>query len=108
MSTQPRLEVIVDTKDEKALRAVEEALAGADPQRLEDTRDILTVLTIASSAAGPFNALLTSTTALPRGRTPPGVTVKNADCEELDLAHASREQPEALITGRPDEPSPSS
>jgi hypothetical protein len=94
------LEVHLDVVDEDRLGLIESELASVNPQRWRSSRDIGTVITIASSAVGLINALLILKDRIMTEIHPPKVAVKNEEREEVDLASASREDLERLLLQR--------
>lgn len=104
METDVTLELVIDSKDEQTLRAIEQALGGVDPQRWPETRDVMTIITVASSTVALVNALLDLRSKLAKKGTPaPSVVIKNVNRMELALPEASKETLEALILdGRTD------
>jgi hypothetical protein len=104
MADEIMLELAVDTTDEEAVSAIEEAVAAANPKRWESTRDIGTILTLASSSVGLLNALLVLKASLgkkdrdkdkeQRGLT---IVIRNAEREELRLEDVSEESVTILL-----------
>jgi hypothetical protein len=102
MTDQPTLEVVIDTIDEDVIRSIEETMSTIESERWKNARDIVTVLTIASSAVALVNALLTLKDRLAGETRALRVTVKNTDREEVDLTSATREDLERLLAERKD------
>jgi hypothetical protein len=100
MPDESTLEVVIDTTDEDVIRFVEETMSTVEPQRWKNTRDIMTVLTIASSAVALVNALLALKDKLAAEAEALRVTVKNTDRDEIDLATATRADLERLLAER--------
>ena len=111
------LEVAVDTTDEETLREIESMLAGANPQRWPGTRDIGSIITLASSSVGLLNALLAlkgSWSARSKAKNAQGgtgtdtaddakrgvtIVIRNADREELRLEDVTDQTVQILISG---------
>jgi hypothetical protein len=100
MADDVMLEVHIDVVDEARLGEIESGLAAVNPQRWRSSRDIGTVITIASSAVGLINALLTLKDRIMTELHPPKIEVKNEDREAVDLASATREDLERLLLQR--------
>jgi hypothetical protein len=98
MGGEVTLELAVDTKDEETLRAIEQALGGVSPQRWQDTRDIITIITVVSSAVALINALLDLKNKLSKQESPPpSIVIKNVNRLELTLPNATVDSLQALI-----------
>lgn len=98
MPEEELLEVAVDTVDDEVLTDLEDAMPDVKIDRWQSTRDIGTILTLASTSVGLINALLTLKDRLLAHAHPPNVTVKNAERDEVVLLTASREDLERLLS----------
>lgn len=94
---QPTLELAIDTVDDESVQTIEQELVEVAPQRWPATRDIVTIITIASSAVALIEALLSLRERLLAQRHAPKVTVKNAEREEVVLIAATRADLERLL-----------
>jgi len=93
------LELEIDTTDEETIHLIEQALAEASPQRWDQSREIVTILTIAASAITLVNALLDLKKRLSKPDTPPPtITIKNLDRLELTLTDTTEESLKSLTT----------
>jgi hypothetical protein len=98
MADTVTLELAIDTKDEDTLRAIEDALSDVAPERWPDTREIVTIIAIVSSAITLVNALLDLKKRLSKEvPSPPSIVIRNADRVELTLPNATEETLRALI-----------
>ncbi len=95
------LELAVDSTDEDLLREIEQAVAGANPQRWPETRDIGTIITLISSSAGLINALLALKASLAKKAGKPDVTIviRNESRDEVRLADMTEQSAAALVSG---------
>jgi len=98
MADDVTLEIEIDTTDEETVRAIEEALAELEPQRWDQTRELVTILTIAASAVALVNALLDLKKRLSKPETPPPtIVIKNVNRLELNMTEATEETLRELI-----------
>lgn len=97
MSGEVTLELAIDSKDEQTLRVIEEALGDVNPRRWPETRDILTVITIASNAAALVDALLSLQSRFRQEQATPPIVIKNVNRLELTLPNAAAESLRELI-----------
>jgi len=92
------LELAIDTVDEETVRAIEEALGDVSPERWPQTREIVTIITIAASTVALINALLDLKAKLSKkGLAPPTIVIRNVERLELALPDATKTSLEALI-----------
>jgi hypothetical protein len=99
MSGDVTLELAIDTKDEQTLRAIEEALGDVGPRRWPETRDILTVITVASGTDALVDALLSLKSRFGQEPAAPPIVIKNVDRLALTLPEATPESLRELIEG---------
>jgi hypothetical protein len=98
MADDVKLEIEIDTTDEATVRAIEDALAEVEPQRWPQTREVVTILTIAASAVALVNALLDLKKRLSKpDEPPPTVVIKNVNRLELNLSDVTPETLQQLI-----------
>ncbi|WP_112239895.1 hypothetical protein [Kribbella monticola] len=98
MADEVTLEIEIDTTDETTVRAIEAALAEVEPQRWDQTREVVTILTIAASAVALVNALLDLKKRLSKPDTPaPTIVIKNLNRLELNMSDATPETLRELI-----------
>ena len=98
MADDVTIELEIDTTDEGTIRAIEEALAGVEPQRWDQSREILTILTVAASAVALVNALLDLKKRLSKPDLPaPTIVIKNVNRLELNMSDATPETLRELI-----------
>ena len=62
------LEIAITSKDERVVSEVEQALAGVNPQRWKDTRDLVTIIAVTAGIAKLITALLELKNSGPRRR----------------------------------------
>lgn len=98
------LELAVDSTDEDLLREIEQAVAGANPQRWPETRDIGTIITLISSSAGLINALLALKVSLAKKADKPDkpavtIVIKNESRDEVRLADLTEQSAADLVSG---------
>lgn len=98
------LELAVDSTDEDLLREIEQAVAGANPQRWPETRDIGTIITLISSSAGLINALLALKASLAKKADKPDkpavtIVIKNESRDEVRLADLTEQSAADLVSG---------
>ncbi len=98
------LELAVDSTDEDLLREIEQAVAGANPQRWPETRDIGTIITLISSSAGLINALLALKASLAKKAGKPDkpdvtIVIRNESRDEVRLADMTEQSAAALVSG---------
>lgn len=101
MVDEVMVELAVDTTDEELLREIEQAVAEANPQRWPETRDIGTIIALASSSVGLVNTLLALKASLAKKHDKPEVTVviRNENRDEVRLADITEETAQALVSG---------
>ncbi len=87
MSGEVTLELAIDTKDEQTLR---------------ETRDILTIITIASNAVALVDALLSLKSRFHQQQATPPIVIKNVNRLELTLPNATPESLRELISDSED------
>ncbi|TDU84452.1 hypothetical protein EV138_6923 [Kribbella voronezhensis] len=98
MADEVTLEIEIDTTDEATVRAIEQALAEVEPQRWDQTREVVTILTIAASAVALVNALLDLKKRLSKPDTPaPTIVIKNLNRLELNMSEATPETLRELL-----------
>jgi hypothetical protein len=86
-----QLDIRIGSTDPSVIGPIEAAVDQLAPARLEQHRDIGTVLTVASSAVNLANGLIALWKELKGRRQPPSVTVEAASGEQLDLSAARSE-----------------
>jgi hypothetical protein len=98
MADDVTLEIEIDSTDEETVRAVEQALAEVGPQRWGQTREVVTILTVAAGAVALVNALLDLKKRLEKPATaPPTIVIKNVNRLELNISDATAETLQELI-----------
>jgi len=101
MTEQCMFEVVVDTIDETTVRELETGLSGLNPQRTPPTRELITVLTIASTVLTIVKTLLEIREKLKaKGSTQP-VRIRNIERDELELLSATDEAIEQFVRDAP-------
>jgi hypothetical protein len=88
---QIQLDIRISTSDPAVLAPLETAIQDLTPRRLEEHRDVATVLTVASTAVSVSTGLITLWKELKSFRHAPPVTVEAASGAELDLHTAASE-----------------
>lgn len=102
MADDVTLEIRIETTDEVTVRAIEEALAEVEPRRWNQTREVVTILTVAASAVALVNALLDLKKRFSKpGTPPPTVVIKNVNRLELSMTDATPERLRELIEDEP-------
>ena len=81
-----RVDVSVESTDPEVISAVEAPLQSLQPERLEATREILTVLTVAAAVVALAKGLVDLWKSLRRQSDPPKVTIEVASGDLLVLS----------------------
>jgi hypothetical protein len=89
MNDEQMLEVRIESQDPDLIAEVESALAEVNAKRWEKTRDLVTVLSIASSAVALVTALLDLKERLEKKAAATKVYVLNVDRKQLAIAEAT-------------------
>ncbi len=98
MADDVTLEIEIDSTDEETVRAIEQALAEVGPHRWGQTREVVTILTVAAGAVALVNALLDLKKRLEKPATPPPtIVIKNVNRLELNISDATAETLQELI-----------
>lgn len=82
-----RVDVSVESTDPEVISAVEAPLQSLQPERLEATREILTVLTVAAAVVTLAKGLVDLWKSLHRQSDPPKVTIEVASGDSLVLSN---------------------
>jgi hypothetical protein len=86
-----QLDIRIGSTDPSVIGPIEAAVDQLAPTRLEQHRDVATILTVASSIVGLAKGLIELWKELKGLRQPPSVTVEAASGEQLDLNAARSE-----------------
>jgi hypothetical protein len=97
MSTEPMLEVRIESQDPNLIAEIESTLAQVNAKRGEKTRDFVTVLAIAASAVKLINALLELKQRLEDKPDGSKVYVLNANRDQMVLPEATERKLSELI-----------
>ena len=89
MSDEQMLEIRIESQDPALIDEIESALAEVNAKRWEKTRDLVTVLSIASSAVALVSALLDLKDRLEKKPDAAKVYVLNVDRKQLPIAEAT-------------------
>jgi hypothetical protein len=85
------VDVRIESNDPSAVEAIEQHLRDVNPRRLEETRDLATILTVSAAAVSLVKSLVELWKELRKRRTMPRVTVENASGAQLNLSDVSSE-----------------
>jgi hypothetical protein len=92
------IEVVLDTVDQSTISKVEEDLSDLSPKRWKSTRELITVLTIASTVVTLIKTLLEIREKLAKQKDAPRMLLRNANRDEIDLASAQEDQLRAFLS----------
>jgi hypothetical protein len=92
------IEVVLDTVDQSTISKVEEDLSDLIPKRWKSTRELITVLTIASTVVTLIKTLLEIREKLAKQKDAPRMLLRNANRDEIDLASAQEDQLRAFLS----------
>lgn len=101
MAEEASVEISIATKDEQTVREVEQALAGVNPQRWQDTRDLVTIIAVTAGIAKLISALLELKDHLAKKKSeapPPQIVINNINRQTIILADATPESLRKLLT----------
>lgn len=97
MNDTNALEIVIETKDEKIIQEVESELGSVNPQRWNDTRDLVTIIAIASSIVMLVKSLLELKEKFSKKPNAPKIVIYNINREAVDLLNASENTIKSLF-----------
>jgi len=102
MNDNRTIEVVLDTVDPSAVSKIETDLGDLNPKRWKNTRELITILTVASTVVTLVKTLLEIREKLAKQKDAPRMLLRNANRDELDLAKAQEAQLTASLSAPED------
>jgi len=100
MPQESTLEIAIASKDERVVGEVEQALAGVNPQRWKDTRDLVTIIAVTAGIAKLITALLELKQQWAKKKSegpPPQIVINNINRTTIVLSEATEEGLKKLL-----------